>query len=212
MQDIKAWLLSAKQYSKGVDLYRKYGQSSIVLMQLEAAEHSLNRKLLSEKLTDLYSEIEDSAATPQYVVANAPIIEDKTLDAKIAPFYKRKSQLYREAGKLHAIELWSDDLAVRKKATVAIMEKMDENGVYWDTIRYFEKHGMLPNKKKGFQYLATKNAVELLKLRNNNRAYISKTKTKTGKMVEQDEKYRAFQAEIERRTIENQEIEKLNVI
>jgi hypothetical protein len=211
MQDIKAWMLS-KDYKSGLELYRKYGTSKVTLVQLEAAEHSMNRQLLRDELASMVATGENEMAAKQYTLASPPAEAPTDMHPDIAPYYKRKAELYRDAGHLHAIDLWSDNEAVRKTAAIAIMEKMDENGVCWDTIRYYEKHGMLPNKVRGYEYLQAMDAVELMKLRNNNRAYISKMTKKIGLMSEQDEAYRAFQNEIERRTNENKAIEALHVI
>lgn len=212
MQEIKVWIRGKQDYAAGLDLYRKYGKNAITLMQLEAAVHSLNIKLLCTELTQLSNTSEQDLATKQHTISPAPIEKSVDMDEAIKPFYILKAKLYREAGQMHAIELWSENDAVRAKAAVDIMQRMDENGVCWDTIRYYEKHGFLPHKEKGYEYLDTKSPLELIKLRNNNRAYISKTTKKLGAMEEQDERYRAFQTEIERRENENEAIAALNKI
>ena len=209
-QDVKLWLTGSRDYTEGVRLYSIYGTSAIIKLQLEAAEHSINRKLLLTELTAIAERVDDELAAPVLTPKPLPVASI-AYPIDLEPIIKKRNAVYKEAGALHAIDLWSDDPTTRGTAAKHIIDLMTENGKCWDMIRYFEQHGFLPKEQKGFEYLSDLSPIELLKLRNNNRAYISKTKKKIDAMTEQDAQYRKFVDEIERRTNENIEIEKLGV-
>lgn len=96
--------------------------------------------------------------------------------ADLSAIHRKKTAAYSEMNRLHAqLQLLPSD-EERRMAALRILELDEQIQQYWGHIHYYEQHGELPKRKllRGEPDFEHDSAAELIKKRNNARAYVSK--------------------------------------
>lgn len=205
----KQYLEAGMPYAEGLELLKKYDAKNAMLKVVQGRETTWNR----EKIAYLLSKINKATPLPEddgvavstgttAVLSAKKKAHDKfeTDNAEVVNLQNSRDILYAEQtnlrGGLEAMETDED----RRIAGLRIVEIDDLLAPIYEKLDYFKEHGKLPEVEgeKKVAVLADMTEAELLKLRGNNRSYVSKKSNQENK-----------QGEVKRRTEENEEIEKL---
>lgn len=176
MDEIKEWLENGS-YWEGVELYETYGSNQLLKDQFHKAAHSFNQKLLYTELNKL---ITHEPAKKENPSKNIQPVKEET-PPEILEMMDRRRMIHTE--------LWHKSSQYERKVGCFTILSLSEKIAKYYSGEKFEDEEIkeLPSSE-----------AELMKLRNNNRAYISKNQFKATK-----------KGEVERRMNENIKIEKL---
>lgn len=205
----KEYLEAGTPYAEGLELLKKYDAKNAMLKVVQGKETKWNR----EKIVYLLSKINKVTPLPEddgvaMSGGTAEVLSAKkkqhdrfeTDNDTVVELSNTRDVLFAEQtnlrGGLEAMETDED----RRIAALRIVEIDDLLAPIYEKLDYFKEHGKLPEVEgeKKVTALADMSEGDLIKKRNNNRAYISNPKNKENK-----------QGEVKRRTEENVEIEKL---
>ncbi|MEA5459117.1 hypothetical protein VB796_08720 [Arcicella sp. LKC2W] len=192
MKDLKAWLSSERSFNEGIDLMRKYCQSSIwinIIFQIGETDYSrgvLIRELqtvsdeLSEKVKKgKHSELKVAKPLRASEQSNAPdIIKEKR---------QRRVRCYSEMNRLHFQLVlhaesimnnkpsMSDDEA--KETALELQRRLLEHDKLWDVINQYDADRTIIEEPETIAIQA-KSRESLVALKYNLRTYIAPSKLK----------------------------------
>jgi len=181
---INSWFDNGCPYQEGVALYAAHGTDAGLKVLLPMGETRYNARKLYTALKELQQR-QQLVQEQKAVIAQekAEIAKEKKLatDPRLAALYPERNRLHAQ---LSVLPGKSD----RKRVAFKILSLTDK----------IERIiGVLPEEPQK-EYTLPTNPLNLLKLRNNNRSYISKERNKKNNP-----------GEVQRRMDENSEIEKL---
>lgn len=207
---LQAWLDEQGSYADGVNLYIQYGANEPLKRMLAKRESAFNREKLTEAITDIIKSGQFKIINFDSPVAK-PVAKSKTIAKKVPKdvdaVITLRNDCYKKAGHLHGHDLRSQDRLVRKKAAFEIKRLMNINRECWDKLHYFQRFGFVPAENNNLvDDLSDLSIEDLIKRRNNNRAYISKS---TPKIKSIPSKANRYKKEIARRTQENDRIQSI---
>lgn len=120
-------------------------------------------------------------------IANAETAHNSELPDAIKQLKEKKSKAFSEMNRLHAqLELLPDDDA-RHKSAIRIIELEQLIGDYWTALHRYNDTGEIPkdlgsaDTNNEIRDLSEANPTDLIRMRNNARAYISKNRHKEAK-------------------------------
>jgi hypothetical protein len=198
------WLKSDQKYSEGVNLYVLYGQNKALKKMLLRGESPFGRRKLVQEITALSK---GKVIVKEVSIVPPKPISQSDLPKEVQQLHELKLFHYKEMGR-HRKDLFSNDKEVRKVAAIQILKHRKVNMDCWSKLDYYNKHGALPSENPdvvGIKYLQSLSDGKLIKLRNNNRSYISKNKKRL--MDLKPERNERIEREINRRVLENKKIQ-----
>jgi hypothetical protein len=198
------WLKSDQKYSEGVNLYVLHGQNEALKKMLLRGESPFGRRKLVQEITALSK---GKVKVKEVAIVPPKPIPQSDLPKEVQQLHKLKIFHYKEMGR-HRKDLFSHDKEVRKEAAFKILEHRKVNMECWSKLDYYNKHGALPSNELnvvGIKYLQSLSDGNLIKLRNNNRSYISKNKKRLKDL--KPERNERIEREINRRVLENKKIQ-----
>ncbi|MDJ1472841.1 hypothetical protein [Xanthocytophaga flava] len=142
---IQQWLIGGQDYKAGVELYQKFGNSSVWKNILSQGETEYNRDKLLSLLTDLSKENHAEKLASKPVAAPKPEVykpapePGSLLDqvkSEWLPLYKRMSFLHTQLTHLPAKE--------RGEIAFEILRLDKEVNQIWKKEKFIREHGQLP--------------------------------------------------------------------
>lgn len=210
MEAIAIWLRQPQDYAHGVALYNKYGSSEVLKLMLSVNESSYNREKLIAALTEILEAANVTEADPvishkaqtdpsifvrssqKTGVTVEPKANSQQPTAKLKELYQRQSNLHSKLKLLAAMNHPQSELQPICFEILNIGKEIRQIKLIQ---REIERTGKLPDHLTALEDLPPDKQYRKLM---NNRSYISK--------FEEDD---AKQEELERRIMENHQLEKI---
>ncbi len=209
--DIRQWIATGRSFKKGLELLALLkGESFLVKMCRLQGNTTFNKKKLDEAL-DLF--IQELTSDPEPAQEPERVPDDGVDFHKLPPdlqaLYLEKNSLYREAAYQHRrinsftgksteephgivrIVYTGEQATKRAEAIQIVAKNMKRNGEIWRELDYFQQHGAVP--KPPAKIVAVINLddmpdAELVAYRSRVRNWISKNKSKAGRMPDGEKK------------------------
>jgi len=202
---IAEWHDAGKPYDKGLDIVKNLiPDNRAVIDLLEKYQNSFTVDKMDAVIYNHQKTFTANKAEGHVREKRQDFVITTSTPEKVKDLHYQKGQLYRKAGILHG-KLMPMTPEQRGKAALEILEMMEQNDRIWEKLRYFDKHGQLPDVQTGITVdLSTYEIKDLAKLKGNlsswlcrERVRISKEKNETklaARKAKYDEKMKLYQS------------------
>lgn len=153
-QEIEAWLAGPRNYSEGIELYRKYGHYNSVITLLEKGKP--NNELFREKLAGSLQEllvklppVKIFAPLPKTGAQKPAAIPTPETDEYLLQLERKWKPLYTEMATLHSRLLAVETDEARLSLATRIVAIHEQLVTYWQQRDYYQATGeKMPVKKR----------------------------------------------------------------
>ncbi|RNI27650.1 hypothetical protein EFA69_16155 [Rufibacter immobilis] len=138
-----AWIESNQVYEKGLELYQKYGSSSLLKKVLATGPSEYNRGRLLAELQQLYASVADQEEQKPALLQLASAADPDGVEEQLV---KERSEANKVAAALKSQLPFLTDPQKRKAVCFKILDLYDRNSEIWAMLEYKAKHGYFPHQ------------------------------------------------------------------